>query len=203
MSEESGKAFGPSAIATPANALTLGRLVVSPLFALLVGAIGSTSWLLWALWCVLVLSDGLDGYVARWHGTTRSGAFLDPLADKFLVLGALAALAVVGTFAWLPVALIAFREVAMSAYRFRAGRRGVSVPARRLAKAKTVVQDLAVGLAILPPLGTAHPSAARTTLWVAVALTLVSGIEYVLDARRQLRGARPGTARVLTGGSPR
>src|SRR5579875_667638 len=184
MSEESGKAFGPSAIATPANALTLGRFVVSPLFALLVGAIGSTSWLLWALWCVLVLSDGLDGYVARWHGTTRSGAFLDPLADKFLALGAVP-------------------EVAMRAYRFRAGRRGVSVPARRLAKAKTVVQVLAVGLAILPPLGTAHPSAARTTLWVAVALTLVSGIEYVLDARRQLRGARPGTARVLTGGSPR
>ena len=66
------------------------------------------------------------------------------------MLGALVALAAKDRFGWLPVLLIAGREVAMSAYRAWMGRRGVSIPARSLAKVKTVVQDVAVGFALLP-----------------------------------------------------
>jgi CDP-diacylglycerol--glycerol-3-phosphate 3-phosphatidyltransferase len=186
------KAFGPSALATPANALTMARLVASPILAVLVGTVGPSSWMLFVLWFVLAGSDGLDGHIARRQGSTRSGAFLDPLADKFLVLGALAALVAAGVVGWLPVALIFLRESAMSACRIYAGRRGVSVPARPLAKMKTLAQDLAVAMAFFPPIGVTHAGAVRDTLWFAVALTLYTGAEYLLDARRLLRvaGAR-------------
>jgi len=183
------KAFGPTALATPANALTLTRLIASPILALLIVSRGPGSWLLLVLWVALAGSDGLDGHVARWHGTTRSGAFLDPLADKFLVLGALAALVDLHIVSIWPVLIIALREVAMSLYRIYASRRGVSIPARPMAKLKTLIQDLAVGAAFLPPLAT-HLSVCRDLLWVAVALTVVSGGAYFLDGRRLMRAAR-------------
>src|SRR6202034_2772273 len=110
-----------------------------------VARIGPASWLLWVLWSVLAFSDGVDGRVARWHGTTRSGAFLDPLADKFLVVAALCALIALGEIAIWPVVVITLREVAVSAFRVVAAGRGVSVPARPLAKMKTLVQDVAIG----------------------------------------------------------
>jgi CDP-diacylglycerol--glycerol-3-phosphate 3-phosphatidyltransferase len=87
-------------------------------------------------------------------------------------------------FWWLPVALIALREIAVSAYRSLVGRRGISVPARTLAKAKTVVQDLAVGFALLPLTADEHPAVANTCLWVAVVLTIVTGAQYLLEGRR-------------------
>lgn len=188
--------FGPSAIVTPANGLTLGRLLAAPVLAVLTIAIGPTSWVLWALWTVLALSDSLDGIVARRHGTTRSGAFLDPLADKMLVIGALSALAALGTISVAPVLLIAAREIAMSSFRVVAGRRGISVPARPLAKLKTLVQDVAVAGVYFPLVGKAHIGVVDVVLWVAVALTIVTGAEYVRDARRLLRSQPRPTSEV-------
>jgi CDP-diacylglycerol--glycerol-3-phosphate 3-phosphatidyltransferase len=178
--------FGPSALMTPANAVTVGRLLASPvLLAAIVAA--PSSWATFAFWAVLALTDGADGWMARRHGTTTSGAFLDPLADKCVVLVAMLALVVKGRFWWFPVAVIAGREAVISAYRFAAARRGVSVPARSGAKLKTVVQDVAVGLALLPHIGAQHPWAPNTILWAAVALTLVTGAQYLLDGRRVAR----------------
>lgn len=186
--------FGPTALATPANALTLCRLGAAPAFALLLAETGPDSWLLTALWFVLSMSDTVDGKLARRLGATRSGAFLDPLADKFLVLGALAALVWLHAFSLLPVALIAAREVAMSVFRSYAGRRGVSVPARPAAKLKTWLQSLAIGAAVLPWLGAHHLDVARGLLWAAVALTCYTGVEYALQARRLLGRRAPGAA---------
>lgn len=173
--------YGPGALLTPANALTLGRLVLSPLLLVMILR-NATTWPTFALGFVLAFSDGIDGHLARRHGTTRSGAFLDPLADKVLVLGALFALVVAHQFWLLPVALIAVREVAISAYRTNLGRQGLAVPARPLAKLKTVVQEFAVALALFPP--TAHHAMwATSVLWIAVVLTYVSGAQYLLDGR--------------------
>jgi CDP-diacylglycerol--glycerol-3-phosphate 3-phosphatidyltransferase len=172
---------------TPANAVTFARLVGAPALAVLTVEIGPTSWLLWALWTAFCLSDGLDGHIARRHGATRSGAFLDPLADKFLVLGALSALSAIGLLNLLPVVLIGAREIAMSTFRITAGRQGISVPASPLAKLKTLAQDLAIAGAFFPPIGKTHLLAVEVTLWIAVGLTLVTGAEYYLDARRDLR----------------
>jgi len=186
--------FGPSALLTPANVLTILRLLATPVFVSLVVLTGPSTWLLASLWLVSAGSDGVDGFLARRQGATTSGAFLDPLADKILVLGVLASLAEVGEIGWLPVALIALREFAMSAYRIRAGRRGISVPARPSAKLKTLVQDVVVGLALLPPVGAHHAGLVRDLLWVAVALTLYTGLEYAHDARRLVTPAGPASA---------
>jgi CDP-diacylglycerol--glycerol-3-phosphate 3-phosphatidyltransferase len=175
--------FGPSALATPANGITIARLAATPLL-LYVVLRSSPSYGAFVFWFLLSCTDGVDGWLARRQGTTRSGAFLDPLADKFVVLGAMAALVATGQFWWLPVSLIAIREVGISAYRASVGRHGVSVPARPLAKAKTVVQDLAVGFAVMPAVGTRHPGFATGWLWAAVVLTVWSGALYLIDGAK-------------------
>ncbi len=115
------------------------------------------SWQAALAWAAVASTDFLDGWVARRQGATTSGAFLDPLADKVLVLGALGALAATGLASWLPVLIIAGREVTISVYRSVVGRNGISVPARPLAKCKTAAQDLAVGFILLPATGLHHP----------------------------------------------
>jgi CDP-diacylglycerol---glycerol-3-phosphate 3-phosphatidyltransferase len=179
--------YGPSALATPANALTAARFLAAPVFVGLIASEGA-SWVTVAVGVAVASSDGVDGWLARRHGTTRSGAFLDPLADKVLVLGAFFALAAQGRMPWVPVGLMTAREVGMSAYRSWAGRRGISVPARRLAKLKTIVQELAIATYLVPPLSP-HPALQLTATWAATALTLVSGVQYVWDGRRAIGDA--------------
>jgi CDP-diacylglycerol---glycerol-3-phosphate 3-phosphatidyltransferase len=187
MTSAANPTFGPSALATPANALTVTRILGTPLFVGLILSQGAT-WLTAGVGALLACSDGIDGWVARRQGATRSGAFLDPLADKAIVLGALFALAALGSFPWLPVVLIAIREVAMSVYRWSVGRRGISIPARPSAKVKTVVQDLAVATCLVPPLAP-HPTLQVVAIWVAAALTLITGVQYFFDGRRSVQGA--------------
>jgi CDP-diacylglycerol--glycerol-3-phosphate 3-phosphatidyltransferase len=178
--------FGPSALVTPANAVTVARLLAAPVYVLMLVAWGA-SWVNVVVGFCLAASDGLDGYMARRHGTTRSGAFLDPLADKAVVLGALITLAAQGHLPWVPVVLITAREVGMQGYRSWVGRRrGVSIPARNTAKLKTFVQDLAVGVCIIPPLAHQH-GLQLVMIWLACALTLYTGAEYLLDGRRAMR----------------
>ncbi len=174
--------FGPSALVTPANAVTIARVVVTPvLLAMILG--GGDSWPAFALWILLSGTDWVDGWLARRQGITRSGAFLDPLADKFLVLGAMYALVAEGLFWWVPVTLIAVREVVISLYRAWMGKRGVCIPARWWAKVKTVVQQVAVAFALLP-LTTDESLVASFVLWVSVVLALVTGAQYLLDSRK-------------------
>lgn len=177
--------YGASALATPANVITITRMLMALPFLAFVARDGASYWAL-AAWIVLAGSDGVDGYLARRHGTTRSGAFLDPLADKVLVLGAGWALVAAGSFWWLPVVIITARELGISIFRSIYGRRGIAVPARYAAKVKTVVQELAIGFALLPPAMEHASWIANTVLWVAVALTVVTGISYVTDGARAL-----------------
>lgn len=175
--------FESSALATPANAITVVRLLAAPVMLLLIVDL-KVSLVAAAAWLAVASTDFLDGWVARRQGATTSGAFLDPLADKVLVIGALAALAGVGLISWLPVVLIAGRELVISLYRSAVARRGVSVPARPLAKLKTAFQDAAVGFILLPATGLHHLWIGHTILWISVALALVSGAQYLLDSRR-------------------
>jgi CDP-diacylglycerol---glycerol-3-phosphate 3-phosphatidyltransferase len=177
--------FGPSALLTPANGITALRLAATPVVIVLILLWGA-SWFTFVLGGLLALSDGIDGWLARKMGTTRSGAFLDPLADKVVVLGALFALVAKGIVWWLPVALIALREIAMSVYRSVVGRHGVSVPARNSAKVKTLLQDLAIGMCLAPPLA-GHDALLSTAIWVAAAMTVFTGAQYYVDGRRAAR----------------
>jgi CDP-diacylglycerol---glycerol-3-phosphate 3-phosphatidyltransferase len=177
--------FGPSALLTPANGITVLRLLATPVVIVMIMLWGA-SWFTFVFGGLLAMSDGIDGWLARKQGTTRSGAFLDPLADKVVVLGALVALVAKGIVWWLPVAIIAVREIAMSVYRSVVGRHGISIPARNSAKLKTLVQDIAIGMCLAPPLAT-HHSILSAGMWVATAMTVFTGAQYLVDGRRAAR----------------
>jgi CDP-diacylglycerol--glycerol-3-phosphate 3-phosphatidyltransferase len=193
VAEASG--YGPSALATPANFVTVIRLLVSPLLFAMISDEPS-GWLVWAFFSVLAFTDGIDGWIARRYGTTRSGAFLDPLADKVLVLGSLFALVAVDRFPVWPVAVIAVREISISLYRVYWGRRGLAVPARRSAKFKTLVQSLAVGAVLMPPL-TDITWVADGLLYLGTFLAVLSAVQYVVDGSRAATtmGDRSGLGR--------
>jgi CDP-diacylglycerol--glycerol-3-phosphate 3-phosphatidyltransferase len=181
----SSGSFGPSAVATPSNAISVIRLLLAiPLFVVILD--DPSSWIALAMWVVLSATDGLDGWLARKQGTTRSGAFLDPLADKVLVLGAMWALLAAEVFSAVPVAVITVREVAISLFRSYWARRGLAVPATKGGKLKTAVQTLAVALALFPPLVDAG-WVADAVLWAAVAITVVTGVQYFLAGSRGTR----------------
>ncbi len=173
----------PNSLATWANAITVGRLVVSPVMFLVIPDHNRGSWIAFLLWFVLCVSDGIDGYLARRHGTTTSGAFLDPLADKVLVLGAMFTLVTRDVFWILPVALIAGREIVISVYRTFVASKGVSIPASQVAKWKTVFQQLAVGFALWPWFAVDAKWFWVTLLWIAVGLSLLSGFQYLWYSR--------------------
>jgi CDP-diacylglycerol---glycerol-3-phosphate 3-phosphatidyltransferase len=180
----------PTALASWANAITVCRLLLSPLMFLVIPDVPGGSWLAFGLWLVLCASDAFDGWVARRRGPTRSGAFLDPLADKVLVLGAMFTLVASGVFWVVPVVIIAAREFIISVYRSVVGARGISVPASRLAKRKTLAQQIAVGLALLPLTAVDVTWLWRAFLWLAVVLAVVSGWDY-LRPRRAVGGTEP------------
>lgn len=173
-----------SAIATWANVVTVTRVLASPFLFAILPSDSRGSWVAFGVWFVLCMSDYIDGRLARRHGTTRSGAFLDPLADKILILGAMFTLVSRGIFWLLPVSIIAAREIMISVYRVVVGARGVSVPASRLAKVKTLFQQLAVGFAIAPLTTNDATWLWLSLLWASVALTLVTGAQYALAAYR-------------------
>ena len=185
----------PSAIATWANLVTVARVLIAPLVFWLIPEGQSGSWVAFALWFALCASDGIDGYLARRHGTTTLGAFLDPLADKFLVLGGFFALGINGDFSWAAVMIVTVREVGVSLYRSYAARHGMSLPARKLGKWKAFFQFLAVGVVLLPPTyewATFHDS----LLWFAVALSVVSGLDIVISGQRESRRVKLAQAAV-------
>ena len=169
----SAKRFGQTALATPANAITMTRILVTVPTLALIRDRGS-SWLTVGLWFVVTATDSLDGWVARRDGATRSGAFLDPAADKLIVIGGLAVLADRGDMWWWPVLAIAAREFGISAYRMVAGRRGIVIPAVKLGKYKAFVQYSAVGFVLLPWTDSSV-GLQQFVLLLAVALTALSG----------------------------
>lgn len=174
----------PRTLASWANAITAARLLLSPVMFVIIPDHDRGAWGAWTLWFVLCLSDAFDGFIARRRGPTRSGAFLDPLADKVLVLGAMIALVANDTFWWLPVAVIAVRELGIQGFRSYWGKKGLAVPATGLAKVKTVVQEVAVGFGLLPLTATDHTWVANGVLSVAVALTVVTGWQYIVAGSR-------------------
>jgi CDP-diacylglycerol--glycerol-3-phosphate 3-phosphatidyltransferase len=177
--------YDASARLTPANLVTLGRLALSPVVIVMI-LLGGPSYPALLLGFLIAITDAWDGYLARRDGATRSGAFLDPLADKVLVLGCAFALVAVDEWPLLPVAIIAVRELGISAYRSYWGRRGLAIPARRTAKLKTLVQEVAIGVALMPAVENNAPWVALVILWVAVALTVGTGLSYVWDGQRAL-----------------
>ena len=177
--QERVRRFSESAINTPANVVTFVRLLFAVPVLVWILDESHSRWGTFAGWLVLWITDGLDGFLARRDGTTRSGAFLDPLADKILVLGGFVALAINDAFGWIPVAIVIGRELFVSCYRIYWGRHGYSIPARRFGKWKANVQFLAVALVLFPPTAD-NPTVHDVALWTAVAFSVASLIDLLV-----------------------
>jgi len=176
-----------------ANALTTLRLVLVPFFAAALFHDGghSTGWQVIAcvIFAVASLTDRIDGDIARRQGLiTEFGKLADPIADKALIGTALVGLSMLGQLSWWVTVLILVREVGVTLLRFWVIRHGV-LPASRGGKVKTTLQAVAIGLLVLPLSG-AWNILAETVMWLAVALTLITGIDYVFRALSLRRTSR-------------
>ncbi|MFA7441379.1 MAG: CDP-diacylglycerol--glycerol-3-phosphate 3-phosphatidyltransferase [Sphingomonadaceae bacterium] len=172
------------------NLLTLSRILAVPLFVILMWR---ASWLGYSaafiLYCVAGITDYIDGYLARAQGTvSKLGVFLDPIADKIMVVAVIVMLIHNGQIVhWsiIPALVIILREIAVSGLREFLATARVSLPVSRLAKWKTAFQMVALGAMILAP-SSAHWWPALPAhevgvicLWLAGLLTLVTGWDYL------------------------
>lgn len=170
------------------NVITALRIVATPFVLWLLLADGGrmTDARVWGavLFVIFMLSDALDGYWARSCGLiTDLGKLLDPIADKFLTGGALVVLAILGELPWWITAVVLVREIGITVHRLIAAGAHIVLAAAWLGKLKTVLQSIAIPLALLP-----HQQFSGefgwwlnvVTMTAAVILTIVSGIDYVL-----------------------
>jgi CDP-diacylglycerol--glycerol-3-phosphate 3-phosphatidyltransferase len=164
------------------NLLSIVRiLLVPPLVVVLLTKIPGKEW--WGLGLFLLAAgmDFLDGYVARRRQqVTRLGTLLDPAADKILMSAAFISLVELGLApAWMVVVIIA-REFAVSSLRSFASAEGLVIPSVVSGKIKTGVQIVSVALLIIHDQLGEFRHLAPISLWVAMAVTLYSGVEYFL-----------------------
>jgi CDP-diacylglycerol--glycerol-3-phosphate 3-phosphatidyltransferase len=189
-----------------ANGLTLVRLLLVPAFVALLLANGghSAGWRVWAFvaFAVATVTDLVDGDLARSRGlVTDVGKVADPIADKALTGAALISLSALSDLPWWVTVVVLVRELAITGLRFFVIRHGV-IPASRGGKVKTLLQNVAIGLYVLPltgPAGTAR-------FWLmaaAVVVTVVTGGDYVaraLTLRQTSERAAMKRARRAAGG---
>ena len=191
----------PKSLSIP-NILTYARIAAIPV---VVGCIYAQSimdgplWLRWVAVAVFIaagVTDYLDGYYARiWNQQSAFGRMLDPIADKLLVASCLLMLAADGIIhgwsLWAAIVILC-REILVSGLReYLAGLR-VGMPVSRLAKWKTVIQMVAIGVLIVGDAGPGFlpvTAMGETLLWVAALLTLVTGYDYLRAGFRHM--ARP------------
>jgi len=189
-----------------ANTITIARILLIPVFLVLLlsglpepyGDIAAA-----AVFILAAATDKLDGYVARRSKQiTTLGVFLDPLADKLLIAAALIALVSQGRIAAWVAMLIIGREIAVSVLRIIGASQGVSIPADRYGKLKTVLQIVYVVYVIVPTdkiadLIDVSTDVAVIIQWilaaVVVVVTLASGVRYFMNARGVIRmpGSQP------------
>jgi CDP-diacylglycerol---glycerol-3-phosphate 3-phosphatidyltransferase len=168
-----------------ANALTVFRLALVPVFALALLAEGGDddTWRVVAvvLFAVASYTDRIDGQLARSRNLeTPFGKLADPIADKALIGTALVGLSSLGELPWWITLVIMVREVGVTLLRFWVIRHGV-IPASRGGKLKTLLQGLAIGCYLLPLSGAAATGRAFL-MAAAVLVTVVTGVDYVARA---------------------
>lgn len=184
-----------------ANALTGLRILLVPLFGWLLLAEGgdSTALRLWAaaVFAVATATDRLDGDLARSRGlVTDVGKIADPIADKALMGMAFVGLSIIDIVPWWVSVVVLVRELGITVMRFVVIRHGV-MAASRGGKIKTVLQALALFLLILPFEG-GWQVPGLIIMYLAVLVTVVTGLDYVRDA---VRLARAGDSQAASSGS--
>ena len=170
------------------NALTLFRILLVPVLVVaLLDATDRGDLLAACVFALASMTDAIDGWLARrQRSITNFGKLMDPVADKLLIVASLVVLVSLDRVAaWIVMVIIA-REFAVTATRMAATGQGVVIAANWWGKAKTIVQVIAIFFVIaFDP----APLAVDLLLYAAVAITVVSGIDYFFGLRRLLREA--------------
>lgn len=176
------------------NAITIVRILCAPVFCWMLladdGHDGPLRWWAAALFIVAIATDGIDGHLARKHNVVSDlGKLLDPIADKVLTGIAFISLSVLAELSWWITIVVLVREVGITVHRLIVASDHV-VAAAWMGKVKTVAQAVALSLALLPlstVVGDWIIWVNIVTMWIAVILTIVSGLDYVIT---EVRGAR-------------
>src|SRR5881398_2209895 len=175
------------------NLLTLSRILAVPILVFLLWRPSPVDYAVtFVLYCIVGLTDYLDGYLARaWGSISRLGQFLDPIADKIMVAAVLVMLISsrkanpvpeIAGLNLIPALVILLREIIVSGLREYLAGLQISVPVSALAKWKTTLQLVALGALILggalPQMPCVH-DLGIACLWIAAGLTLVTGYDYL------------------------
>lgn len=193
---------GARGIWTPANVVTVARIVLVPLWLLAAelagaraeGAASGPALAVFAFFVVLSLTDKLDGYLARSrHEVTTFGKFLDPIADKLVVVVALCYLLEAGSVSSWVLLVVVAREFLVSGLRMVVASKGVVVAASNLGKWKTATTMVSISAILLARGLVGAPAAffwwfGQALLVVAVVLTAWSGVDYFVKCRRYVTG---------------
>ncbi len=182
------------------NLLTLSRILAIPIVVATFYIPGEYArWFACALFSAAGVTDWLDGHMARrWAQQSDFGRFLDPIADKLLVAATLFMLVAKGRLSteWvlLPALVILCREILVSGLREYLAELRVGLPVSKLAKWKTAIQMIAIGVLIVGDAGPAFLPVAvigEALLWVAALLTLVTGYDYLRAGLTHMTQASP------------
>jgi CDP-diacylglycerol---glycerol-3-phosphate 3-phosphatidyltransferase len=192
-----GKGETPASNANLANIITVVRILLAPLFIALLLADDQTNgplrWIAAALFIVAIATDGVDGALARRQNlVTDLGKLLDPIADKVLIGSALVSLSLLGELPWWVTIVIMVREIGITVFRFAVLSDRV-IPASRGGKLKTIAQSVAISLALVPLweiFGSWVHVVNTVTMSVALVLTVLTGIDYLVQAARHNRTPR-------------
>jgi CDP-diacylglycerol---glycerol-3-phosphate 3-phosphatidyltransferase len=176
------------------NAITIVRILCAPVFLWMLladdGRDGPLRWWAAVLFIVAIATDGIDGYIARrYEIVTDLGKILDPIADKALTGCAFVGLSILGELPWWVTIVVLIREIGITVYRFMVVSDHV-LAAAWMGKLKTLAQAVALSLALLPLAGIVGDWIIWVnivTMWIAVILTIASGIDYIVSEVRARR----------------
>jgi CDP-diacylglycerol--glycerol-3-phosphate 3-phosphatidyltransferase len=176
----------PAPLAQLPNALTLSRLVLIPVFVVLMVQAGDAqSWPAGILFGVAGVTDQVDGFLARaWHVESRFGKIADPLADRLMIDAAVILLVAYGRLPWPGLVVIAARDLLLLVGWRVLAPRGIELDVSLLGKAATWILYAAIGLRIITHDHTRWP---LWLFWIGLAGAVVAAMFYVLEARKHLR----------------
>jgi CDP-diacylglycerol--glycerol-3-phosphate 3-phosphatidyltransferase len=172
------------------NALTILRFLAIPVFVWLYLEAGDGSaWAAGIFFGAAALTDQLDGYLARrWHVESAFGRVADPLADRLMIGTAVVLMLATGRIPLVAGLIVLVRDLALLLGYKLVAPRGYDVEVTFLGKVATWILYAALGLVLVTSDGTTWPV---VILWIGIALSVASGVQYVLRARRDLEGKRP------------
>ena len=185
----------PASTGNVANIITVVRILLAPVFIWLLFAdghqLGVLRYVSAGLFILAIVTDSVDGLLARRQNlVTDVGKILDPIADKVLVGGALVTLSIIGDLWWWVTIVILVRELGITVFRLVVVRRRV-IPASPGGKLKTVMQSVAISFYLVPLwvlLGGWVHWLNASLMAVALGLTLVTGVDYLIKAFRHGKG---------------